>query len=62
MISAAKKIFIPPVFDDEEKNQQAYFLYIIVWVLIFIPLLYVVYILINVPEDASRAITQGVGG
>jgi PAS domain S-box-containing protein len=62
MISFAKKIFTPPLFEDEEKNRQAYFLLIIVWVLIFVPLPYVLYVLIKAPEDASRAIIQSIFG
>ena len=59
MISFAKRIFAPPVFEDEEKTHQAYFQHIIIWVLIFIPLPYVLYMVIKVPQDASRALIQG---
>jgi PAS domain S-box-containing protein len=62
MISFAKKIFTPPVFEDEEITHQAYYQYIIIWVLIFIPLPYVLYVVINAPEDASRALMQGAFG
>jgi PAS domain S-box-containing protein len=60
MISFTKKILAPPIFEDEEKTRQAYFLNIIVLVLIFIPLLYVPYELAANPESSSRALMQGV--
>jgi len=62
MISFAKKISSPPVFEDEEKTHQAYFLHIIVWIFIFITLIYVLYVLIKTPENTSRALIQGALG
>jgi PAS domain S-box-containing protein len=59
MIAFAKKIFSPPVFDDEELTRQAYFLNIITWTLFTIPLLYFTYILIKVPSETFRALMQG---
>jgi PAS domain S-box-containing protein len=59
MTSLVRRIFTPPVFEDEEKTRKAYFLNIIVWVLIFFPPIYFLYILIKVPSDASRALMQG---
>jgi PAS domain S-box-containing protein len=58
MISFVKKIFTPPVFEEEERAHQAYFLNIIVWVLIFFPPVYFFYVLIKVPTDTSRALIQ----
>jgi PAS domain S-box-containing protein len=60
MVSFAKKIFSPLVFEDEEKTHQAYFLNIIVWGLIFTPLIYFIYVLIKVPTEAIRTIIQGI--
>lgn len=60
MIRLAKKVFAPPVFEDEEITRQAYFLNIIVWTLLFVPPIYLLYILIKVPQDASRAVAQAV--
>ena len=60
MIAFAKNIFAPPVFEDEEKTRQAHFLNIIAWTLFFIPLIYFTYILVKVPADTVRALTQGV--
>jgi PAS domain S-box-containing protein len=59
MTSLVRSIFTPPVFEDEEKTRKAYFLNIIVWVLIFFPPIYFLYILIKVPADTSRALMQG---
>jgi PAS domain S-box-containing protein len=60
MVSFVKKLFTPPIFEDEGKTHQAYFLHIIVWVLIFIPPIYFIYILIKIPTEALRALMQGV--
>jgi PAS domain S-box-containing protein len=57
-MSLVRKIFTPPVFEDEETTNKAYFLNIIVWVLFFFPPVYFLYVLIKVPTDASRALTQ----
>ena len=59
MISLVKRIFTPPVFEDEERAHKVYFLNIIVWVLVFFPPIYFLYVLIKVPADTSRALTQG---
>jgi len=58
MISFARKLFVPPVFEDEEKTRQAYFLNIIAWTLFFIPPIYFIYILIKVPTETVRALAQ----
>lgn len=58
MIALAKKIFAPPVFEDDENTRQAYFLNIVVWTLLFIPPVYFLYVVIKVPADASRALSQ----
>ncbi|CAG1007324.1 two-component system, OmpR family, sensor histidine kinase VicK [Anaerolineales bacterium] len=57
-MSLVRRIFAPPVFEDEETTHKAYFLNIIVWVLIFFPPIYFLYVLIKVPADASRALIQ----
>ena len=59
MTPLVRRIFTPPVFEDEETTHKAYFLNIIVWVLIFFPPIYFLYVLIKVPADASRALIQG---
>lgn len=58
MIPFVKKIYTLPVFDDEEKTRTAYFLGIILWVLVFLPPVYFLYILVKVPADTSRALAQ----
>ncbi|MBI5950760.1 MAG: PAS domain S-box protein [Chloroflexi bacterium] len=57
-MSLVGKVFTPPVFEDEKTTHTAYFLNIIVWVLFFFPPVYFLYVLIKVPTDASRALTQ----
>lgn len=54
-----KKIFRPPVFEDEGKNHQAYLLYIILWGLIFVPVPYVLYVITITPQASTRALRQG---
>jgi len=58
MLSFAKDIFTPPVFEDEEKTRQAYFLNIIAWTLFFVPPIYFIYILVMVPPESARAQIQ----
>lgn len=52
----------PPVFEDEQKNHQAYLLNIITLGLLVIPIPYLAYALVAAPEAISRALIQtGVG-
>ena len=51
-----KKLLAPPVFEDEEKTHQAYLLHTILLALIIIPIPYVIYVLIQVPEESNRAL------
>ncbi|HEX5837335.1 MAG TPA: ATP-binding protein [Anaerolineales bacterium] len=57
-----KQILTPPVFDDEETTQQAFMLHIIVWTLLFVPIPYVIYILVFVPENILRMSIQVLSG
>lgn len=57
-----QEIIKPPVFDDDEKTHQAYLLNIILWVLIVVPLPYLIYILFVQPEMAARAWVQTIFG
>jgi len=59
VIAFFKRILSPPVFEDEVKNHQAYLLHIILWVLVLVPIPYVLYVLIKVPELSLRALVQG---
>ena len=61
-MSSFRKIFTPPVFDDEAKTQQAYMLNIILWTLVFVPVPYIIYSLIATPEDMTRAFIQSAFG
>jgi PAS domain S-box-containing protein len=54
--------FTPPVFEDEEKTQQAFMLHIILWALILVPVPYVLYVLIQTPADIGRALAQAIFG
>ncbi|MBI5964122.1 MAG: PAS domain S-box protein [Chloroflexi bacterium] len=62
MYAFLKKIFTPPIFDEDAKTHQAYLLHIILWGLIFVPVPYVLYTLIMNPEDSARALLQGGSG
>ncbi len=62
MMSFFRKIYTPPVFDDELKTQQAYLLHIILWTLVFVPIPYFIYSLIATPEDLTRASIQTAFG
>ncbi len=57
-----KKIFRPPVFDEDAKTHQAYLLYIILWAMIFVPLPYVLYAAFKAPQDSARAFIQAASG
>ncbi|HNA88120.1 MAG TPA: ATP-binding protein [Anaerolineales bacterium] len=57
-----KAILRPPVFNDEEKTHQAFLLNVLLWALIVIPIPYLIYVLISLPELAQRAMIQaGIG-
>lgn len=49
----------PPIFEDGQKNHQAYLLNVILWGLILMPLPYVLSVVIFRPEAAPRALIQG---
>ncbi|MEN9563171.1 MAG: hypothetical protein RIR73_1415 [Chloroflexota bacterium] len=57
-----QEIIKPPVFEDDEETHQAYLLNIILWVLIVVPLPYLLYVLFAQPETASRAWVQTIFG
>lgn len=61
-MKSIREFFKPPVFDDEEKTYQAYLLNIILWTLVLIPIPYLVYVLIDYPELATRAWIQTLFG
>ncbi len=56
------KILKSPVFDDEQKTQQAYLLHVILWALIITPIPYVLFTFIQAPELADRSLTYVVIG
>jgi PAS domain S-box-containing protein len=51
-----KLLLTPPTFADEEKTHQAYLLHVILLALIVIPIPFVAYLLIRMPEESSRAL------
>ena len=51
-----KRWLTPPVFRDEEKTHRAYLLHIILLTLIAIPIPFVIYQLIQKPEETNRAL------
>ncbi len=57
-----KKFFTAPVFEDQEKTHHAYLQHMIVWTLIFLPLPYLLYTMIAVPQDILRALSQTIFG
>lgn len=57
-----KRLWTPPVFEDEVKTRQAYLLNIVLWGLILIPVPYVLYEWLSRSENARSALVQaGVG-
>ena len=57
-----KRLWTPPVFEDEVKTRQAYLLNMVLWGLILIPVPYVLYEWISRSENARSALVQaGVG-
>lgn len=57
-----RRLLSPPVFEDILKTQQAYLLNIILWVLIFVPVPFVIYTLTTTPENISRTMIQTIIG
>jgi PAS domain S-box-containing protein len=61
-MTALRRFFAPPVFEDDIKTRKAHLLYVILWGLILIPIPYVLYHLIAAPENLARALVQTVFG
>ena len=61
-MSFLRRVFTPPVFEDETKTQQAYILHIILWTLFFVPVPYFIYSLIATSENLTRASIQSAFG
>jgi PAS domain S-box-containing protein len=60
MRTVLQRILTPPVFDDEEKTRHAFLLHTLLWTLIVIPLPYLAYVIVFLPELFHRALTQVV--
>ena len=62
MIRSLTSWLKPPVFENEEKTHQAYILNVILWVLVAVPIPYLLYTIIKFSEETPRAVIQaGVG-
>ncbi|HJS17298.1 MAG TPA: ATP-binding protein [Anaerolineales bacterium] len=57
-----KRILTPPVFDDEDKTQQAFMLNIILWSLVLVPIPLMLYTLVFAPQNTARLLAQTVFG
>src|SRR5687767_13583119 len=51
-----KLYLTPPTFEDEEKTHQAYLLHVILLTLIIIAIPFILYVLIQQPEEANKAL------
>ncbi|RPJ29208.1 MAG: PAS domain S-box protein [Chloroflexi bacterium] len=61
-MTALRRLFTPPIFENEIETHKAHLLYIIIWGMILVPIPYVFYHLIAAPENLTRALIQtGVG-
>jgi PAS domain S-box-containing protein len=62
MLAILKKLLSPPQFANEEDSHQAYLLHVILCGLVIVPIPYMLYFVIFVPQDSLRVILQGVIG
>lgn len=62
MLSTFKRWPAPPFYEDEIKNQQAYLLHVILLTLICVPIPFVIYTLIETPQNISRTYAQTAFG
>ena len=54
--------FTPPVFEDELKTQQAYLLHVILWTLMCVPVVYLIFVLVEGTDNPNRALVQSAFG
>ena len=57
-----KNLLKPPIFDDDEKTEQAYILHVILWTLICVPVPYLIFIFLEDAENLNRALVQSAFG
>ena len=57
-----RKLFAPPIFEDEIKTQQANLLNVILWVLICVPIPFMIYSIVFAPQSLNRALIQTAFG
>ena len=55
-MDSIKRLFTPPAFEDEEKTHQAYLLHVILLALLAVPIPFAIYLFIQKPEEANRAL------
>ena len=61
-MNSLKRLFTAPTFEDEVKTQQAYMLHVILWMLVCVPIPFVIYSLSRTPENITRTFIQvGIG-
>jgi len=57
-----RRFLAPPVFDDEFKERKLRLLHVIIWGMILVPIPYLLYYLIAMPEYLTRALVQTAFG
>lgn len=62
MSAILKNLLSPPRFKNEEETHQAFLLHMILWGLVLVPIPYVLYFVIFVPQESMRAVLQGAVG
>jgi len=61
-MNVLKRLLRAPVFEDEIKTEQAYLLHVILWTLIFVPIVYLLFVFLKGTEYQSRALVQAGAG
>lgn len=61
-MTVLKRLLAAPVFDDEVKTQQAFMLHVILCTLILVPVPFLLYHFLFVPENTQRSLIQSLVG
>lgn len=62
MLDYLRKVLTPPIFENDRENHQAHLLNVILWGLILVPIPYMLYALLFMPEGSTRVLIQsGIG-
>ena len=62
MSALLKNLLSPPQFENEEDTHQAYLLHVILWGSVLVPLPYMLYFALYIPQESYRALLQGAVG